>query len=207
MTAPHPIVPPAGPAEGVGMPGTDRRRFLGYVVAGATLITAADLALGMPGAQSTVTAPQPAELYDLNDLLTHAALATSNLIAIQIHDDGTASFALPRMEVGQGITTSTAMIIAEELDIDVAQVRVSLADARPELVFNQLTGGSNTTISTFTPIRVAAAIAKGALLDAAARLLGDNLDQGRVKGGGVIEGPTGSITHAEPARGAARDTT
>src|SRR5690606_2596499 len=110
--------------------------------------------------QSVVTPPQPAELYDLNDLLTHAALATSNLIAIQLHDDGTASFALPRMEVGQGITTSTAMIIAEELDIDVAKVHVSLADARPELLFNQLTGGSNTTISTFTPIRVAAAIAK-----------------------------------------------
>ena len=38
---------------------------------------------------------------------------------------------------------------------------MTLADARPELVFNQLTGGSNTTVSTYTPIRVAAAIAKG----------------------------------------------
>lgn len=207
MTAPHPIAQSTTDLEGGSAPGTDRRRFLGYVVAGATLITAADLALGTSDAQSVVTPPQPAELYDLNDLLTHAALATSNLIAIQLHDDGTASFALPRMEVGQGITTSTAMIIAEELDIDVAKVHVSLADARPELLFNQLTGGSNTTISTFTPIRVAAAIAKGALLDAAARLLGDNLDQVRVKGEGIIEGLTGSISYAELAREAASETT
>ena len=79
------------------------------------------------------------------------------LITITINQDGTASFALPRMEVGQGITTSTAMIIAEELDLPVEKVHVTLAPARPELVLNQLTGGSNTTVSTYTPIRVAAA--------------------------------------------------
>ena len=64
------------------------------------------------------------------------------------------------------------MIIAEELDLPVDKVHVTLADARPELVFNQLTGGSNTTVSIYTPIRVAAAIAKGALLEAAAIELG-----------------------------------
>ncbi len=94
-----------------------------------------------------------------------------------VHEDGTASFALPRMEVGQGITTSTAMLIAEELELPVDKVRVTLADARPELLFNQLTGGSNTTISTYTPIRVAAAVAKGALLDAAAIVLGDTVER------------------------------
>ena len=89
-----------------------------------------------------------------------------------VHEDGTASFELPRAEDGQGVTTSTAMIIAEELDLPVEKVHVTLAPARPELVFNQLTGGSNTTVSTYTPIRVAAAIAKGALLEAAAVELG-----------------------------------
>ncbi len=49
---------------------------------------------------------------------------------------------------------------------------VTLAPARPELLLNQLTGGSNTTVSTYTPVRVAAAIARGALLDAAAIELG-----------------------------------
>ena len=58
------------------------------------------------------------------------------------------------------------------MGIEPEQVNVTLADARPELIFNQLTGGSSTTYSIYTPIRVAAAIAKGALLDAAAAQLG-----------------------------------
>ena len=106
-------------------------------------------------------------------MLTDAARPTANLITVVINEDGTASFELPRSENGQGVTTSTAMLIAEELDLPVEKVHVTLAPARPELVFNQLTGGSNTTVSTFTPIRVAAAMAKGALLDAAAIELGD----------------------------------
>ncbi len=145
--------------------GTSRRHFLGYVLGGTTLMAAADLGLFASPAEATIpTIPSIPELYDLNDLLTHAAMPTANLIAISVNEDGTASFALPRAEVGQGITTSTAMIIAEELELPLDKVRITLAPARPELLFNQLTGGSNTTISTYTPIRVAAAIAKLELL-------------------------------------------
>ena len=139
-------------------------------------MAAADLGLGAPaGVGRGPDAPQVAELYDLNDMLTDAARPTANLITVEVHEDGTASFALPRMEVGQGITTSTAMLIAEELDLPLDKVDVTLAPARPELLFNQLTGGSNTTISTYTPIRVAAAVARAALLDAAAIVLGDTV--------------------------------
>ena len=153
------------------------------------------------------TLPGVAELYDLNDFLTDAARPTANLVTITINDDGTASFALPRSENGQGITTSTAMIIAEELELPIDKVEVTLADARPELLFNQLTGGSNTTISTYTPIRVAAAIAKGALLEAAAILLGDEVDKLIAKGG-VIQAPSGATaTYGELAgRAASRET-
>ena len=82
------------------------------------------------------------------------------------------SFALPRAEVGQGITTAVAMTIADEMDLPLDKVKVTLADARPELVWNQLTGGSNSMHSIFTPVRVAAAIASGQLLQAAAAELG-----------------------------------
>jgi len=83
---------------------------------------------------------------------------------------------------------------------------VTLAPARPELVFNQITGGSNTTVATFTPIRVAAAVAKGALLDAAATELGDSVNLLRSKDG-VITGPSGSVTYGELAEKAATDRT
>ena len=116
-----------------------RRRFLGYVIAASTLTVAAQLGelVEPEQAQAAIPSPpEPAELYDLNDLLTDAALPTSNLISIQLNSDGTAAFALPRAEVGQGVTTSSAMLIAEELDLPLDRVRVSLSDARPELVFN-----------------------------------------------------------------------
>ncbi|WP_246354928.1 hypothetical protein [Nocardioides ungokensis] len=81
--------------------GVRRRSFLGYVLGGATLVAAADLGL-VDRASAAPTAPQPAELYDLNDLLTDSCRPTANLITVTVHEDGTASFALPRMEVGRG---------------------------------------------------------------------------------------------------------
>ncbi|MFF0739697.1 molybdopterin cofactor-binding domain-containing protein [Streptomyces sp. NPDC004111] len=191
-------------STGAHRPGPDRRRFLGYVLAAPTLMTAAQLVAAPPAAAHAPAAgPPPAgipavevpsaditEVVDLNDLMTLAALPTSGLITVQVHPDGTVSFALPRAEVGQGITTSTAMLIAEELDVPLDRVRVTLADARPELVFNQLTGGSNTTFSTFTPVRVAAAVARGRLLDAAAVELGAAVGELTLKAG-VVTGPTG----------------
>ncbi|CAN5580579.1 molybdopterin-dependent oxidoreductase [soil metagenome] len=190
-----------------GSPGrVARRSFLGYVIGGATLVTAADLAFGSAPSASAAgipSAPQVPELYDLEDLQTDAALATSALISVTIHRDGTASFAIPRMEVGQGITTSTAMILAEELDLPVSKVTVTLAPARPELLMNQLTGGSNTTVSTYTPIRVAAAIARNALLDAAAIELGYAVTRLKTYAG-LVEAPDGStISYGDLAEKAA----
>ncbi|MGN6780357.1 MAG: molybdopterin cofactor-binding domain-containing protein [Marmoricola sp.] len=183
-----------------------RRTFVGYVLGGATLAVAADLSLGDPAFAAIPSGPQIPETYDLEDAQTDAARPTANLITVTIDDHGEAHFALPRAEVGQGITTSTAMIIAEELDLPVAKVHVSLAPARPELEFNQLTGGSNTSVSTFTPIRVAAAIAKKALLDAAAIELGSAVALLQSKDG-VITGPTGSTTYGAMASKAASSTT
>lgn len=193
--------PAAGAQAALSPYAVDRRRFVGYVLGGATLVAAADLVLvdPPPAGAEIPTLPQVPELYDLNDMLTDAARPTANLITVTINEDGTASFELPRMEVGQGITTSTAMLIAEELDLPVDRVRVTLAPARPELLFNQLTGGSNTTISTYTPIRVAAAVARKALLDAAAIVLGDTVG-GLVAKAGVITAPGGaSVTYGELA--------
>ena len=206
----HPS-PDEGPDESAGDGGgrlrSSRRGFLGYVLGASTLMVAADLELGTPAFAAVPSGPQVAEGYDLEDLQTDAARPTSQLITITMNRDGTASFAIPRAEVGQGITTSTAMIIAEELDLPVSKVVVTLAPARPELMFNQLTGGSNTTVSTFTPVRVAAAIAKGALLEAAAIELGSAVALLKSKDG-VITAPGGqTVTYADLAEKAASPVT
>lgn len=195
----------AGPRE-VG-----RRRFLGYVVAAPTLVAAAQLgeSLVTPReATAAVPSPsQPSDVMDLNEVLTAATLPTANLITVRVNSDGTASFAMPRVESGQGISTSTAMLIAEELDLPVEKIHVTLADARPELRFNQFTAGSNTTISTYTPFRVAAAIARQRLLRAAAIEFGDNVTNLTTKAGMVISASGLSATYGSLAEKAASSAT
>ena len=159
--------PDVAPRDG----GLSRRRFIGYLIAGPTLLAGAELMIA-DDARAAIPTIQPVDAYDLSDLLTDATLPTSALITVAVNPDGTVSFALPRAEVGQGITTAVAMTIADEIGVPLDTVKVTLADARPELVWNQLTGGSNSMHSIYTPVRVAAAIARGQLLQAAADELG-----------------------------------
>jgi len=96
------------------------------------------------------------------------------------------------------------MILAEELDLPLDRVKVTQAKARPELLLNQLTGGSNTTFSTYTPIRVAAAIARGQLLEAAAIYFNTTADRLTTTGGVISDVGGGSITYGELATDAAK---
>jgi isoquinoline 1-oxidoreductase beta subunit len=180
--------PEAAPGDGPG--GLSRRRFLGYLIAGPTVVAGAQLLAATP-AQAALPTVQAIDAYDLSDLLTDAALATSGLLTVAVNSDGTVSFALPRAEVGQGITTAVAMTIADEMGVAVDRVKVTLADARPELIWNQLTGGSNSMHSIFTPVRVAAATARGQLTHTAAETLGHPASSLTVHDG-VITAPDGS---------------
>ena len=207
---------PHRPAAEVATPDTDtpevhgvrRRGFLGWALAAPTLMVGTPLVAGAFGAAPAAAAPvpnppEPADVYDLGDLQDDAALPTSHLITVIINEDGTASFALPRAEVGQGITTSTSMIIAEQLDIPVSKVIVTLANARPELLFNQLTGGSNTTRSTYQAITDAAALAKGKLVETAAAKWGVDASSLTTRDG-MVYGPSGrSAGYGELTRAAA----
>lgn len=191
-------------AAPVGQHVTGRRRFLGYLLAAPTVVAAAHL-VGEPSkAHAAVPSnPQTADLYDLSDALSDAAAPTAHLISVQINSDGTASHEAVRSEVGQGVTTAFAMVIAEELDMPVEKVNITLADARPELVYNQITGGSNSVRSQYHPLRVAAAIAKGALMEAAAAELGYAMSE--LHGtAGTIHAPDGrSLSYGELATKAA----
>jgi isoquinoline 1-oxidoreductase beta subunit len=171
--------------------GVSRRRFIGYLIAGPTLIAAAPQFLAPDEALAAVPTHQPVDDYDLSDMLNEAAAPTSGLITVVVNKDGTVSFALPRAEVGQGITTAVAMTIADEIGLPLDKVKVTLADARPELNWNQLTGGSNTMHSIFYPVRAAAAIAKGQLLAAASNILQEPGDDLSVVGD-KVQGPNGS---------------
>ncbi|OLR94729.1 xanthine dehydrogenase family protein molybdopterin-binding subunit [Actinokineospora bangkokensis] len=146
--------------------------MLALLVAAPTLTVAGELLSASPDAEAAIPSlPEPAEILDLGDVLILAGTPTAHMLVLRVDLDGTATLRLPRAEVGQGITTAAAMLVAEELDLPLARVRVELDDARPELLFNQLTGSSNTIRSVYGPIRQVAANARARLVAAAAARL------------------------------------
>ena len=166
----------------------DRRRFLTVLVAAPVLTVAVRWGLDVAEAETTATPslPQLPEVYDLGDLYTLATTPTADMLVLEVTDDGRVRLYLPRMEVGQGITTAIAMLVAEEMDIPLSKVEIPLSDARPELIFNQLTGGSTTIRSTYAPVRRAAAGARARLVSAAAVKYHLDADQLTTKDGSVI---------------------
>ncbi|TDC98210.1 molybdopterin cofactor-binding domain-containing protein [Actinomadura sp. 7K507] len=167
--------------------GLRRRRFLGYLVTAPTLAVAVQWT-AEPAEARGPSLPQPEEIFDVGDLVRLASAPTSGLVAVQVHENGTASFAVPRAEVGQGITTTVAMLIAEEMDLPLDKVTVTLSDARPELLFNQFTGGSTSVRSLYTPVRTAAAIARRQLVATAARAWHVDASTLTTKDGAVLGG-------------------
>jgi isoquinoline 1-oxidoreductase beta subunit len=187
-----------------------RRRFLTYLVAAPTLTIAADLgmdqAAGHPAEAAIPSLPAPAEIMDLGDVLILAGAPTSHMLVLQVADDGTVTLDLPRAEVGQGITTAVAMLVAEEMDLPLPKVRVTLSDARSELMMNQLTGGSNTIRSVYGPVRDTAALARARMVAAAAKQW--NVPAGRlVTRDGAVVAPDGrTATYGSLSAAAAKAT-
>jgi isoquinoline 1-oxidoreductase subunit beta len=186
-----------------------RRKFLVYLAAGSTLTVAAKLGIDTlaPGSASAVptpSLPQPADLQDLGDVLILSGKPTEALLfTVEITEDGRVRAELPRMEVGQGLTTAVAMLVAEELDIPLDQVDMPLAPARPELLFNQLTGGSNSIRSVYGPVRAASAAARARLQAAAADRWGVPADGLRAENGRVVATDGRSAGYGELTRLAA----
>src|SRR5260370_41497858 len=80
---------------------------------------------------------------------------------------------MPQVEMGQGIYTAVAMILAEELDADYANVSLMHAPPDDKLYANptfgiQVTGNSNSVRAFWMPLRKAGAAARAMLLQAAA---------------------------------------
>ncbi|HEY9367480.1 xanthine dehydrogenase family protein molybdopterin-binding subunit [Streptomyces sp.] len=194
-------------ADTAGPEGIGRRRVLAYLLAAPTLAVGvrlgADAAAPQSAQAAVPTLPQPENLFDLGDMQNLAAAPTSGLITVRVHEDDTVSFEVPRAEVGQGMTTAVAMMIAEEMDLPLDRVRVTSADARPELLMNQLTGGSNSMRSLYVPVRTAAAVARQRLVTTAAAQWGVPAGRLTTKDGVVAYGTTRSATYGSLAKAAA----
>jgi isoquinoline 1-oxidoreductase subunit beta len=91
---------------------------------------------------------------------------------LRIAPDDSVTVLLAHSEMGQGIWTGLAMLIAEELDCDWSKVRSEHAPAAPIYAHPafqvQMTGGSSSTWSEFDRYRQVGAMAKDMLVRAAA---------------------------------------
>jgi isoquinoline 1-oxidoreductase beta subunit len=87
---------------------------------------------------------------------------------VHVKPDGQISLIVAKSEMGQGIKTGLAMVLAEEAEVDFASVRVEQAETRPDLYAHMGTGGSGSTIENFTPLRRAGATVKELMIAAAA---------------------------------------
>ncbi|MBU6165174.1 MAG: molybdopterin-dependent oxidoreductase [Alphaproteobacteria bacterium] len=91
---------------------------------------------------------------------------------VEIAADGAIRITAHQPEIGQGVKTSFPMMIAEELDVDWAQVHVVQAQGIRELYGVQLAGGSSATPTQFERMRRLGAAARAMLVEAAARAWG-----------------------------------
>ena len=93
---------------------------------------------------------------------------------IRIDRQGGVTLIMPQVEMGQGVYTAVAMILAEELDVQWDQVRLEAAPPDDKLYGNptfgiQVTGNSNSIRAFWMPLRKAGAGARAMLIGAAAR--------------------------------------
>lgn len=115
---------------------------------------------------------------------------------VRIGTDDVVTLTMARVEMGQGIYTALAMLIAEELEVPLAQVRFAHAppDAarygNPRAGGGQITGGSNSIMGAWEPMRIAGATARAMLVQAAASQWRVPVDECFAREGHVIHTPT-----------------
>jgi isoquinoline 1-oxidoreductase beta subunit len=93
---------------------------------------------------------------------------------IRIDEAGHTPLVMPQVEMGQGIYTAVATILAEELDADFSSIVLEHAPANEKLYANpafgiQATGGSTSVRAFWKPLRDAGARARAMLVQAAAQ--------------------------------------
>jgi isoquinoline 1-oxidoreductase beta subunit len=95
------------------------------------------------------------------------ATTTTPSLYIRIDPDNRITLTIPRSEMGQGVRTALAMLIAEELEADWPTVRVETARFDPRFG-DQGTGGSGSVMAGFEPLRQIGATMRTMLVAAAA---------------------------------------
>ncbi|MCX7908371.1 MAG: molybdopterin-dependent oxidoreductase [Ignavibacteria bacterium] len=140
-----------------------RRRFIF-----GTALTVAGVVSGFPFSNKLL-----AELVVLDDKKKVLGLTPS--IWVEITKENYVVVTVARSEIGQGVRTTFAMIVAEELDADWSRVIAINAEGDSKYG-DQSTGGSTSVRTFWTTLRQAGAQARQLLINAAAEIWGISPD-------------------------------
>lgn len=124
-------------------------------------------------------------------------------VFLKIGANGVVSIMSPNPEIGQNVKTSMPMIVAEELDVDWADVVVEQAPLNTEAFSRQVAGGSQSIRQSWEGLRKAGATARAMLVGAAAQSWGIEASQCTTEKGRVIHPDGSSLGYGELASAAA----
>jgi isoquinoline 1-oxidoreductase beta subunit len=109
---------------------------------------------------------------------------------VRIASGGAVTVIVNKSEMGQGVSTSLCMLLAEELDADWTRVGFEFAPVDPVYAHPgfgiQMTGGSTSTLGMSEPMRRAGAAARAVLVQAAAQRWGVPAAECRTESGEVL---------------------
>ncbi|HEX3347468.1 MAG TPA: molybdopterin cofactor-binding domain-containing protein, partial [Acetobacteraceae bacterium] len=174
----------------------------------ATLSAAGGLAIGFTPFRARAASAIAGAPWDLPDV----AEATEVGPWVEIDPDNSVLIRIAKQEMGQGVFTSMAMIIAEELECDWAKVRVEYASANRSVSHDSLygsmgTGGSSSVRRSREMLQLAGATARERLIAAAAQRWGVAPTACTVANGQVMHQASGrSLTFGDVAGAAAAAT-
>ena len=169
----------ADPDQSPAATDLSRRRFLqAGAVAGGGLLLSLSLPFANGKAQAAATGSFAPNAF------------------IRIGADGRVVLTMPYVEMGQGTYTSIPMLIAEELEVDLKQVRLEHAPPNEKLYANpllgvQATGNSNAIRGAWQPLRQAGAVARTMLVSVAAKRWNVDPASCSARSGEVLHAPTG----------------
>ena len=112
---------------------------------------------------------------DPKGALAAEGTATGITPFVKIYADGTVAAVIKHFEGGQGTSTGLSTLIAEELNMELAEITFEMAPSNPAVYNNllfgpfQATGGSTAMANSYMQYRTAGAAARDMLLQAAAQ--------------------------------------
>jgi isoquinoline 1-oxidoreductase subunit beta len=207
-------------------PAFSRRQFLITGIGGLTLVLAACTSNTPERTADPTIPPRPTDSAadsDAADSVAQPAVPSTGSAAVasvasgsevftvgpslSITDMGLVIVRAPRAEMGQGVLSALAMMVADELDADPTSIRVVELDGMPAAVKSKdggipYTFASLSVTESWQPFRQLGATARAMMLAAAAKRLAASVDELSIENG-VIASGSAKVSFGEIATAAA----